>query len=426
MTTAPGLDALARALAARAAVPVDETERGEAFLSVLDTLAVGHAARGSAIPARLAGAGVLSEGPADQALLAATTAHVLDYDDVQMSSVCHASAVIVPALLALRPRWPEADLAAAYHAGLRTLAVLARLLGPRHYMAGWHATATLGPFGAAAALVQLAGGDAAVLRHALALAACQAAGLQRSFGTDAKPLQAGLAAAAGVRAALWAVAGVQGGDVLAANGFLDLYGAGGQGVATLEQALQPAPHDQVSRKGYPCCYASQRLIAAAARLHAAAPPWQPGMRLRLRVQAGTLLPLVARVPDSANSAKFCGAYLAAAALIDGTVGMRHFEPAALARADIRACMEATAIEETGPRAAALEDGSVHGAVLGAGGEMLAEVEVLHFPGSPQQPLDLAQMRAKVLDCCGGDTAAAAALWQQARALVPASRVEEPA
>lgn len=413
------LDALALALTRLAAEPTTAAQREEAFLSVLDTLAVSRAARGAPLLERLSSIhGAVAAGPDTQVLMAATQAHVLDYDDVQMSSVCHASAVLVPALWALRGRWPRADAAGAYQAGLRTIAAMARLLGARHYMAGWHATATLGPFGVAAALVHMAQADAQVLRHALSLAACQASGLQRSFGSDAKPLQAGLAASAGVRAASWALAGMQGGDVLAADGFLDLYGGDGSGVATVQEALAPAVHDQVSRKASPCCYAGQRLIAAAAQLHGRSSPWQPGMRLRLRAQRGTLLPLVVRAPDSANDARFCGVYLAATALLDGAVGLRHFERQSLQREDIHQCMAAIEIQEVGEFAGALEDGVVCGALLREDGSVLAEVEIEHFPGSPQWPLSTQDLQAKVLDCCAGDAQEAASLWSLGRILVP--------
>ena len=243
MKAAPRLDALAATLARLAAGAACDADLQEVLLCVLDTLAVGHAARDSVVVRKLADAQSGGDGPADSALLMATTAHVLDYDDVQMSSVCHASAVILPALLAVRQRWPGGDFAAAFQAGLRTIAAMGRLFGPRHYMAGWHATATLGPFGAAAAIVRLADGDASALRQALALAACQASGMQRSFGTDAKPLQAGLAASAGVRAALWALAGLSGGDVLEPRGFLQLYGAGEGRATTVEEAVAPALQD---------------------------------------------------------------------------------------------------------------------------------------------------------------------------------------
>ena len=52
------------------------------------------------------------------------------------------------------------------------------------------------------------GADESAFRSAISIAAAQAGGMQRNFGTMAKPLQAGLAASAGVRAARLAVAGV--------------------------------------------------------------------------------------------------------------------------------------------------------------------------------------------------------------------------
>ena len=84
------------------------------------------------------------------------------------------------------------------------------LLNPGHYRVGWHATGTLGTFGAAAACAHLLGIDAEHFAHALALAGTQAAGLKASFGTMAKPLHAGKAAADGLLSARLAAAGFTG------------------------------------------------------------------------------------------------------------------------------------------------------------------------------------------------------------------------
>ena len=76
-----------------------------------------------------------------------------------------------------------------------------------HYLAGWHATGTVGTFAAAAAAGRLLGLGPDAMEHALGLAATRAAGLKASFGTMAKPLHAGRAAAGGVLAALLAEQG---------------------------------------------------------------------------------------------------------------------------------------------------------------------------------------------------------------------------
>jgi 2-methylcitrate dehydratase PrpD len=148
-------------------------------------------------------------GPLDAALVNGVAAHALDYDDTHWALHGHASAPILPAVLALAEARGMAgrDLTAAFVAGVEVACQLGAWLNPAHYDAGFHATGTLGAFGAAAGCARLLGLEAEAFRHALGLAAAQAAGLKSSFGTMAKPLQAGRAAANGVLAALLAERG---------------------------------------------------------------------------------------------------------------------------------------------------------------------------------------------------------------------------
>jgi 2-methylcitrate dehydratase PrpD len=80
-------------------------------------------------------------------------------------------------------------------------------MNPHHYALGFHATGTLGTFGAAAACAHLLGLDGTAWAHALALAGTQASGLKSGFGTMAKPLHAGRAAQNGLFSALAARGG---------------------------------------------------------------------------------------------------------------------------------------------------------------------------------------------------------------------------
>jgi 2-methylcitrate dehydratase PrpD len=100
------------------------------------------------------------------------------------------------------------DVVAAFVAGVETECRLGAVMGAGHYAVGWHATGTMGTFGAAAACASLLGLAEEPWLHAFGLAGTQAAGLKSVFGSMAKPLHAGKAAANGLLAAR-----------LAANGF---------------------------------------------------------------------------------------------------------------------------------------------------------------------------------------------------------------
>ncbi|WP_166462561.1 MmgE/PrpD family protein [Amycolatopsis acidicola] len=152
--------------------------------------------------------------PASAAALANGTAgHALDFDDV-ISTVGHPSVAVAPAALAVAERIGAsgAALLTAFAAGVETQARLAEVVGPAHYARGFHTTATLGSFGAAAAAANLLGLDAERTNAALAIAGTQAAGLKAVFGTMSKPLHAGRAAANGVVAAELAARGFTSAD----------------------------------------------------------------------------------------------------------------------------------------------------------------------------------------------------------------------
>ena len=97
--------------------------------------------------------------PLDAALINGTAAHALDFDDVSNSLGGHPSAPILPALFALAETQDctGADFIAAYVAGFETETRIGRGVHYHHYEKGWHPTATLGVFGAAAACAKLMG-----------------------------------------------------------------------------------------------------------------------------------------------------------------------------------------------------------------------------------------------------------------------------
>lgn len=145
------------------------------------------------------------------ALLHGTAAHALDYDDTHWSLQGHPTAPVLGALwgLAEREQASGAALLAALVAGVEVECRLGQWLNPDHYERGFHATGTLGTFGAAAAASHLLGQAERVWLHAFGLAGTQAAGLKSAFGTMAKPLHAGRAAQTGLMSALLAAGGFE-------------------------------------------------------------------------------------------------------------------------------------------------------------------------------------------------------------------------
>ena len=121
----------------------------------------------------------------------------------------HPSVAILPALLALAEQRHSSgrQVIAAFVAGYETACRIGAALKPGHYNLGFHATGTVGAFGAAAACARLVGLDASATARALGIVGTQAAGLKSQFGTMCKPFHAGKAAQNGLLAARLAARG---------------------------------------------------------------------------------------------------------------------------------------------------------------------------------------------------------------------------
>ena len=144
------------------------------------------------------------------ALVNGAASHALDYDDTHLHMAGHPTVPVAPAAVALAE---ERDLdgralLTALVAGIETECRLGAAMGAGHYAVGWHATATMGTFGSAAACAHLLDLDEERWLHAFGIAGTQAGGLKSVFGSMSKPLHAGKAAANGLLAAR-----------LASNGF---------------------------------------------------------------------------------------------------------------------------------------------------------------------------------------------------------------
>jgi 2-methylcitrate dehydratase PrpD len=141
---------------------------------------------------------------ASAAIVNGAASHALDFDDVNLAMPGHPSVAILPALLALAEERGAsgADVLTAFVAGYELQCRVGRVIAPGHYDGlGFHATATVGSFGSAAACAHLLGLDADRFAVALGIAGTQAAGLKSMFGTMCKPLHAGKASYHGLMAA---------------------------------------------------------------------------------------------------------------------------------------------------------------------------------------------------------------------------------
>ncbi len=206
----------------------------------------------------------------DAVLINGAMGHALDFDDVIMP-MGHPTAPVAPVALSLAEHRGASggEALMAYIAGVEAECRIARLVGPSHYGKGWHATATLGTFGAAMAAARLLGIEGEALEHAFGIAGAQAAGLKSVFGTMSKPLHPGKAAANGLLAARLAARGFTSDvDILSSKqGFTDTQSTTANPDAALEDRAQPWVVDALF-KYHAACYLTHDSIEAANALRA--------------------------------------------------------------------------------------------------------------------------------------------------------------
>ena len=192
-------------------------------LSLMDWAACGIAGREEPLAVILRDKGLSEGGKAEASLIGGdklpapraamingAVSHALDYDDTHFAHIGHTSVGVIPAALAVAERVGASfdDFLTACLIGSEGAVRVGVWLGRDHYQVGYHQTATAGAFGACLAALRLLGADQAQAIAGIGLVSSKAAGLKAQFGTMAKPLNAGLAAEAGVEAALWAMAGM--------------------------------------------------------------------------------------------------------------------------------------------------------------------------------------------------------------------------
>ena len=285
--------------------------------------------------------------PTGAALANGTAAHALDYDDMCFVSLAHPSAPLVPAAFAAAEvaRASGAALLDAYVVGFEIEGRLGALMNPRHYQRGWHCTSTLGAIGAAAAACRLLGLDGESTGHALAIAASEASGLKENFGTMVKPLHAGLAARNGVLAALLARDGMTASALAieGPQGFLramDSQGtAAGDAIADLGARWQIL-ETGITVKLYPSCagtHPSLDLILDMRREHGFTAA--DVERIEIDVDSITPTVLIYDRPATDLEAKFSMPFCAAAAVVDGHVGLETFEATHLTDPAVMSLME---------------------------------------------------------------------------------------
>lgn len=353
------------------------------------------------------------------ALVNGTAAHALDYDDVLDPAASHVSAVLVPALLALGEEVGAsgADLVDAYIVGVEVQECLAEGLNMDHYTRGWHTTLTLGAPAAAAACARLLRLDAAFSLAALSLATSHAAGFKRQFGTNAKPLHAGLAAKHGIVCARMAAAGLTADPAPfeGERGFLALLA--GPGAAGFDGVLdrltrQPAVvAPGVWLKRYPCCASTHRAVDGLLDLMDEERLGAGDIAsVQTEVSEAAVRNLMYDRPANEMQARFSMPYCIAAAALDGDLRLDTFGQASLGRADIAAFMPRVRMHTDPAQPADMPSTTKSWATtkVATRDGRTFERRVVDPRGYPDRPLSEADLARKFADCARGQPAEIAA------------------
>ena len=320
--------------------------------------------------------------------------HVEDFDDTHLRTVLHPGAPVVPAALAVAELrgLSGQDVLTAVVVGVEVASRVGNGLGTPHFDRGWHVTGTMGHLGAALAAGRLLGLDPERMRHALALAATQAAGHTEQLGSMTKSLHPGKAAADGVEAALLAAGGFTGpaGAIEGRRGLAALMAPGVDLDEVVRDLGSAWETDDNAFKPYSCGIVSHPVIDAAVVLR------ERGIDpARIRSVEAVVHPVVLDVmgvqePESGLRSKFSVYHCFAIGLLDGVAGPAQYTDERAAdpqvvelRRKVTATLDPSVAKDACTVRAQLEDGTTE------------EVVVEHATGSTARPMTDEQLRAKL-------------------------------
>jgi len=344
-----------------------------------------------------------------------TAIHADDYDDTQLAVakdrvyglLTHPTAPALPAVLAVaeRDRRSGKDLLTAYHVGVEVECKIAEAINPRHYQHGFHTTATIGTFGAAAGLANLLTLPAEGAGVALGIAGSLSAGLRENFGTMMKPLHAGRAAESGVLAAELASLGFTATPYIleAPRGFFHAAGGGYDEGAIRGKLGHPWTfmNPGVSIKPHPSgslTHPGMTLMLSLIRQHNI----RPDQVQSVKVGTNQNMPnaLIHHRPRTELQAKFSMEFCMAILLLDRKAGLAEFTDEVVNRPDVQAMIQKV-------------DFGVHPEAEAAGYDKMTTILEITLAdgrrisgradfgkGSPANPMSYEEVADKFRECAG--------------------------
>ncbi len=334
------------------------------------------------------------------AYLNGASMHVLDYEPMS-TPPNHATSPVLPGVLALAEKLGTdgRTAATALIKGIEMEGLLRHAEGhPGHYR--FHTPGVVGPMGSAVAASHMLGLDAEQTTYALGIAATRSGTLPANKGSMAKSTHCGYSGASGLDAALLAARGfTANGDILDhklgwAQAFLT-------GDLDRDLLLAFGETFRINDPGY-----NIKLFPAQYETH-----WGINAAIEAREQIGNIADIetitmavadsehVQRpLPKTGLDGKFSMHYTLVAALIDGPLGIDHFQDDVVNRDDIQALLKKTTLKMDPsipiPAAARCVDLNVT-LKDGTRIDVHCDKGLGHFQGEPATP---ERHRIKVHDC----------------------------
>lgn len=338
--------------------------------------------------------------PGNAAYANAVSMHVLDFEPMSNPST-HAVSPTVPVAFALaEARHADGrEIIAACAKGFEIQGRLLLAANPKRGSLPFHTPGVIGVMGSAVAASHLLNLEPSQLANALGMAASRCSGLPANTGSMVKCTHCGNAAAAGLEAAMLAARGFTAnpGILEAPHGYISTFFPTHFDYETLFEFGRPyrCVDPGMAIKFYPSKYPTHFAITAALDVREAV--GDPADIRQVRIVTPEILDANRPQPRVGLEGKFSFQYTAAAALLDGKVGINSFTDERRFRADMVGLLGKTSVvyDHSIPQdtrkmhvevEVTLNDGTRHSRVC------------RKPPGTWGEPINQDQHRAKIRDC----------------------------
>jgi 2-methylcitrate dehydratase PrpD len=352
---------------------------------------------------RVLGSGGARVNAPAAALANGAIAHAFEMDNLTWpnTGVHPGATLLAPALAVAQERGLSGEaLITAVIAGAEVMIRIGRATHHRNESRGFHAPGTTGPFGAAVACARLLELDPGAMRNALGIAGSLACGLlefaRAGNGAMVKRLHLGRAAESGVLAAHLAADGFNGpASVLEGEfGFLRVFCGNKFDAAELTRELGKSYATRsITLKRFPCHISAHTSVQAILDLRAEH-GYAAGHVASIYIGGSEKMAGVNNIPSPADimMAQYSIPFCVALAHYRNPRDPRSFDETALADAQIRSLARRVTISVAEQRPTAL---AANVSVTLKDGRVFKRT-VAQFKGTPEEPLDGAELREKFL------------------------------